>query len=155
MSLNYNTSDSELPKKMKQVWITRKGGPEVLRVKEGPDPSPTEGEVLIEVKASGINFADILSRTGRYPEAPPLPMVPGYEVSGLVTEVGEKVSKEWVGRGFLPPLFLVGTQVRFAFPRNKCFYFLKNFLFARCCYFSQLPHRLRSRAKTWSFKKWR
>jgi len=116
---------------MKQIWITRKGGPEVLMVKEGPDPSPTEGEVLIEVKASGINFADILSRTGRYPEAPPLPMVPGYEVSGLVTEVGKKVSKEWVGKRVFAPSFFGGYSSKVCVPQEQVFLLPEKFSFSQ------------------------
>src|SRR5213595_646855 len=67
---------------MRQVWITRKGGPEVLEVRESPDPQPKAGEVRIRVRAAGVNFADVMTRVGLYPDAPPLPCVVGYEVSG-------------------------------------------------------------------------
>lgn len=73
---------------MRQVWIPRKGGPEVLEVREAPDPEPQEGEVRIRVEAAGINFADILARMGLYPDAPPLPAVVGYEVSGTIDKLG-------------------------------------------------------------------
>lgn len=76
---------------MKQVWITRHGAPEVLEVREAPDPEPKPGEVLIRVAAAGVNFADILARMGLYPEAPRTPFVPGYEVSGQVERVGAGV----------------------------------------------------------------
>lgn len=76
---------------MKQVWITRAGGPEVLELREAEDPSPGPGEVAIDVAASGINFADILARMGLYPDAPPLPCVVGYEVAGTVRAVGSGV----------------------------------------------------------------
>ena len=69
---------------MRQIWITRTGAPEVLAVKEAPDPQPKAGEVRVRVEASGINFADILGRMGLYPDLPPNPVVPGYEVSGRV-----------------------------------------------------------------------
>ncbi|HEU0302436.1 MAG TPA: hypothetical protein VFR37_23455, partial [Longimicrobium sp.] len=69
---------------MRQVWITRRGGPEVLQVREAPDPRPAEGEIRIRVAAAGINFADVLARMGLYPDAPPLPTVVGYEVAGTV-----------------------------------------------------------------------
>ena len=52
---------------MRQIWITRNGAPEVLVVKEAPDPVPGQGEVRIRVEASGVNFADILGRLGLYP----------------------------------------------------------------------------------------
>lgn len=77
---------------MRQVWITRRGGPEVLEVRDAPDPEPRAGEVRIRVAASGINFADILARMGLYPDAPPLPAVVGYEVAGSVDRVGAGVS---------------------------------------------------------------
>jgi NADPH:quinone reductase-like Zn-dependent oxidoreductase len=78
---------------MKQVWIPRIGEPEVLEVREAPDPEPKTGELRIRVKASGINFADILARMGLYPDAPKLPAVIGYEVAGIVDGVGEDVGK--------------------------------------------------------------
>ena len=53
--------------------------PEVLKVREAPDPEPKAGEVRIRVEASGVNFADILGRMGLYPDLPPIPVVPGYE----------------------------------------------------------------------------
>ncbi len=76
---------------MKQVWIPKIGEPEVLEVREAPDPEPKAGEVRIRVAASGINFADILARMGLYPDAPKLPAVVGYEVAGVVDAAGEGV----------------------------------------------------------------
>lgn len=76
---------------VRQVWITKKGGPEVLQVREAPDPEPKPGEVRVRVAAAGINFADVLARMGLYPDAPPLPTVVGYEVAGTVDRVGAGV----------------------------------------------------------------
>jgi NADPH:quinone reductase-like Zn-dependent oxidoreductase len=73
---------------MRQVVITRRGPPEVLQVTETAEPVPADGEVRIAVRASGINFADIMARLGLYPDAPPLPAVVGYEVAGVVDSVG-------------------------------------------------------------------
>ena len=73
---------------MRQIWITRKGGPEVLEVREAADPVPTEGQVRIRVRAAGVNFADVMARLGFYPDAPKLPAVVGYEVSGVIDAVG-------------------------------------------------------------------
>ena len=56
---------------MRQIWITKIGPPEVLEVKEAPDPEPKAGEVRIRVEASGVNFADIMGRLGLYPDLPP------------------------------------------------------------------------------------
>ena len=83
---------------MRQIWITKAGPPEVLEVKEAPDPQPKAGELRIRVAASGVNFADILGRMGLYPDLPPIPVVPGYEVSGRVDAVGAGVEGDWSGR---------------------------------------------------------
>ena len=74
---------------MQQIWIPRTGAPDVLDLRDAPDPTPGPGEVLVEVEATGVNFADILARQGIYPDAPPLPTVVGYEVAGRVASVGE------------------------------------------------------------------
>ncbi|MDG5767115.1 medium chain dehydrogenase/reductase family protein [Balneolales bacterium ANBcel1] len=73
---------------MKAVTIPKTGGPQVLEIREYPDPVPKPGEVVIKVAAAGVNFADILARRGLYPDGPKLPAVVGYEVSGLIAETG-------------------------------------------------------------------
>src|SRR6202030_3071426 len=83
---------------MKQMFIVGQGGPEKLQLRESPDPSPAGGEIRIRVKASGINFADILARQGLYPDSPKIPCVVGYEVSGTVDTVGPGVDQSWIGR---------------------------------------------------------
>ncbi len=77
---------------MRQVVIPKYGPPEVLAVREAPDPEPKAGEVRVRVGAAGINFADIAARMGLYPDAPKLPMVVGYEVAGKVEKVGPGVA---------------------------------------------------------------
>ena len=76
---------------MRQVIIARHGAPDVLEIREGPDPSPADDDIRIRVRAAGINFADILARLGLYPDAPKPPMVVGYEVAGRVDAVGRNV----------------------------------------------------------------
>ena len=76
---------------MRAVVITRHGPPEVLEVQQRPDPVARAGEVLIEVGAAGVNFADLMARLGLYPDAPKPPCVVGYEVAGRVTALGEGV----------------------------------------------------------------
>ena len=83
---------------MKQLTYLKSGGYEVLEVQEVPDLTPKNDEVLIQVKAAGLNFADILARKGQYPDGPKTPCVMGYEVSGIVAEVGPNASKEWIGK---------------------------------------------------------
>jgi NADPH:quinone reductase-like Zn-dependent oxidoreductase len=82
---------------MRQVWIPKIGGPEVLEVREAPDPEPREGQVRIRVRAAGINFADVLARMGLYQDAPRLPAVVGYEVAGEVDRLGPGVTGPPVG----------------------------------------------------------
>ena len=86
---------------MKAVWIPRHGKPDVLEVREANDPTPGAGEVRIRVRASGINFADIMARQGLYPDAPPLPTVVGYEVSGVIDAVGDGVADRREGQRVL------------------------------------------------------
>ena len=94
------------PVRMRQIVIPRHGGPEVLEVRELPDPSPEPGEVRVRVEAVGINFADILARMGLYPDAPALPAVVGFETAGRIDAVGRGVSDDMVG---LPVIALVGS----------------------------------------------
>ena len=82
---------------MKAIWITRAGGPEVLEVRDGPEPVPRAGEVRVRVRAAGLNFADIMARLGLYPDAPKLPAVVGYEVAGVVDALGPGVTTPEVG----------------------------------------------------------
>ena len=83
---------------MRQIWIEKFGAPDVLKVKQAPDPSPGAGEMRVRVEASGVNFADIMGRLGLYPDLPPIPVVPGYEVAGRIDAVGAGVDAAWIGR---------------------------------------------------------
>jgi NADPH:quinone reductase-like Zn-dependent oxidoreductase len=76
---------------VRAVVITKAGPPEVLQVQERPDPQPGPGQVAIDVRAAGVNFADTMARVGLYPDAPKLPAVVGYEVAGTVVGTGERV----------------------------------------------------------------
>ena len=76
---------------MRQVVIPRFGAPDVLELRELPDPTPGNGDIRIRTRAAGINFADILARLGLYPDAPKPPMVVGYEVAGNVDAIGSDV----------------------------------------------------------------
>jgi NADPH:quinone reductase-like Zn-dependent oxidoreductase len=82
---------------MRAVWITRAGGPEVLEVRESPDPEPAAGEVRVRVGAAGLNFAEVMARQGLYPDAPKPPCVVGYEVAGYIDAVGPEVTGLNVG----------------------------------------------------------
>src|SRR5262245_26252045 len=78
---------------MRQIVFTRYGAPEVLVARDAPTPSPSEGEVSIAVRAAGVNFADVMARLGLYPDAPKPPLVVGYEVAGVVEEIGRGVTR--------------------------------------------------------------
>ena len=82
---------------MRQIWIARVGGPEVLEIREAQDPTPAAGQVRVRVKAIGVNFADTVARVGFYQDAPPIPFVPGYEVAGVIDAVGAGVAASRVG----------------------------------------------------------
>ena len=86
---------------MQAVWIPKYGKPDVFEVREEIDPTPGRGEVRIRVRASGINFADVMARQGLYPDAPAPPLVIGYEVSGVIDAVGEGVSERSEGQRVL------------------------------------------------------
>ncbi|MFC4874415.1 NAD(P)H-quinone oxidoreductase [Negadavirga shengliensis] len=80
---------------MKAVVIQRPGGPEVLQVEERDVPEPQEKEVLIRVKAAGVNRPDVAQRMGKYPSPPGVPAdIPGLEVSGTIEKLGSEV-KIW------------------------------------------------------------
>lgn len=76
---------------MKAIQIEQNGGPEVLQLRDVPDPSLGPGEALIRIEASGVNFIDTYFREGRYPAK--LPYIPGQEAAGTVLAVGEGVSE--------------------------------------------------------------
>ena len=77
---------------MKSVVVTHFGGPEVLEVREVAVPEPGPGQVRIQVKAAGMNYADIMQREGLYPGGPKAPFGAGFEVAGVVDKVGEGVT---------------------------------------------------------------
>jgi NADPH:quinone reductase-like Zn-dependent oxidoreductase len=73
---------------MRAIWIRKFGGPEVLEVREGPDPEPGPGQVRVSVRACGLNFAEVVARQGMYADAPKPPCVVGYEGAGVVDALG-------------------------------------------------------------------
>ena len=84
------------------------GGPEVLKIEELPIPEPGKGEVRLDVKAIGLNRAEVMFRKGQYLESPVLPSKLGYEAAGVVTAVGPDVDKSWLGKkASTTPAFLL------------------------------------------------
>ena len=90
---------------MKAILCTHYGMPEVLSLREVPAPSPGPKQVLIQVKACGVNFPDLLLIQNKYQFKPELPFVPGGEVAGTICEIGEGVEGLELGQ---PVLALCG-----------------------------------------------
>lgn len=84
---------------MKAIQITKAGGPEVLKMQDVERPRPSADEVLIKVKASGVNRSDVISRKnpGTDDKGNTKVLIPGLEVAGGIVEVGDKVTKKKVG----------------------------------------------------------
>ncbi len=82
---------------MKAIEIREPGGPDVLQLTERPDPVAGPGELLVDVKAAGVNRPDCLQRQGGYAPPPGTSDIPGLEIAGEVQAVGEGVSSYAVG----------------------------------------------------------
>jgi len=79
---------------MKAIVITKFGAPEVLQLQERPVPFPKDNEVLVRIKAAGVNRPDVSQRKGNYPPPPGAsPDIPGLEISGIVESYGIAVKK--------------------------------------------------------------
>lgn len=83
---------------MRVVECTEIGPLDGLRIVERPDPIPGPGMVVVSVEAAGVNYVDALFVQGRYQIKPPVPFVPGSEIAGVVTSVGDGVDDAIVGR---------------------------------------------------------
>jgi len=92
---------------MKAIQISRIGGSEVLQLADLPDPVPGPGEVLVQATSIGVNYFDLLIRTGRYRWMPALPFILGNEMSGRVTTLGSGVTKLKVGQR----VFIAGYEI--------------------------------------------
>ncbi|MEH7254905.1 quinone oxidoreductase [Neobacillus niacini] len=81
---------------MKAIVVSKHGGPEELNLRDVPEPVPGPDQVLIRVVTTGVNFADIMSRQGRFQKN--VPFIPGTDVSGVIEQIGENVSNLQVGQ---------------------------------------------------------
>ena len=106
-----------------RAWVAPVyGPPRILRLQELSDPQPGPGQVLVRVRAIGLNFADCAARLGVYPRVPKPPFVPGMEVSGEVAALGDGVDGPAVGTPVVAvPVFgghaeLVAVDARFVRP---------------------------------------
>ncbi|UGU32543.1 zinc-dependent alcohol dehydrogenase family protein [Mycolicibacterium smegmatis] len=83
---------------MKAISVEQFGGPDVLELSEVPDPRPAPGEVLISIEASGVGYVDVMAREGHYHAFTEAGFVPGLEIAGVVSELGDGVDAGWLGR---------------------------------------------------------
>ncbi len=88
--------------------------PEVLQVVEEELADPAAGEVRVKIFATGVAFADVMSRKGMYPAAPPIPFSPGYDIVGVVDKVGAGVSSLSAGQTIAALLPHFGGYAEFA-----------------------------------------
>jgi putative PIG3 family NAD(P)H quinone oxidoreductase len=91
------TATAELPDRMTAIKVAQPGGPEALMPVELPVPSPGREEVLIRVRAAGVNRPDLLQRQGLYPPPPGAPDTPGLEIAGEIAAVGPGTARWRVG----------------------------------------------------------
>ena len=82
---------------MKALLCKQHGLPDTLVLEETPDPVPGPGDVVVEMKAAGVNFPDVLIIQNKYQFKPPLPFAPGAELAGIVSAVGSEVPRFKVG----------------------------------------------------------
>lgn len=104
---------------MHAIVIDQPGGPDALVWSEVSDPSPQEGEVVIDVTAAAVNRADVSQRQGHYPPPPGAPPYPGLECSGVISAVGAGVSGHSVGERVCALLAGGGYAEKVAVPAGQ------------------------------------
>ena len=102
---------------MRAIVVERTGGPEVLQLRDVPNPEPADGELLVDVAAAGVNFIDVYHREGRYRR--PMPLVLGREGAGTVVAVGAGVGGWSVGDRAAWPDVPGGYAERVAVPAEQ------------------------------------
>ena len=105
---------------MKAMLSRRVGGPETLELEELPDPKPGPGEVLLAVKACGVNYPDVLIIEDRYQFKPPRPFAPGGEVAGVIDSVGPGVTQFKPGDRVIGSTISGGMAEKLVVEANLC-----------------------------------
>ena len=82
---------------MNAIVVREHGGPEVLKFEDVPDPAPKPHEVVVRLRAVGVNPVDVYIRSGAYARRPPLPFIPGSDAAGEIEAVGDGVTTVAVG----------------------------------------------------------
>jgi NADPH2:quinone reductase len=93
---------------MRAVVCTQFGPPEKLVIEERPDPVPGKGQLLIDMKAAAVTFPDTLMLENKYQFKAPVPFIPGGEIAGVVSGLGEGVSGFKIGDRVVAGLGVVG-----------------------------------------------
>ncbi len=104
---------------MRAVRCHELTGPAGLRVDDIPEPELAAGQVLVDVKAAGVNFPDVLITEGKYQFKPPLPFVPGGEIAGIVRAIGDGVASVGVGDRVAATMLFGAFAERVACPESS------------------------------------
>ncbi len=105
----------------RQIVIEKYGDANTLAISTAPSAPLGPNDVSIDVKYSGINFADIQMRLGFYPGAPKRPFVPGYEVSGVISAIGENVTTHSLGDNVTAGTYFGGYAATISVPSFQAF----------------------------------
>ncbi|MEQ1753343.1 MAG: NADPH:quinone oxidoreductase family protein [Micropepsaceae bacterium] len=135
---------------MKAVLCKAYGPPDSLVLEDAPSPKPEQGQVVISVKAAGVNFPDLLMIQNKYQFRPPLPFSPGGEVAGIVKELGAGVTSVKVGDRVIASTGFGGYAEETLAPAARCIPFPANMDFVEASAFVMTygtsHHALKDRA---------
>src|SRR5713101_2484729 len=104
---------------MKAIRVHEFGGPEVLKFEEVPTPKPAAGEVLVRVRAAGVNPYDTYMRNGTYAIKPPLPYTPVSDAAGTIESVGDGVTKAKPGNRVYTATTISGAYAEYTLARES------------------------------------
>ncbi len=99
---------------MKAIRVHQAGEPDVLKIEEMPDPQPADGQVLVRLRAAGVNPVETYMRSGRYPMKAALPYTPGSDGAGVIEAVGAQVARWKVGDRVYTASTLTGSYAQLA-----------------------------------------
>ena len=99
---------------MKAILVRQFGGPEVLKLEEVPTPTSAAGQVLVRIRAAGVNPYDTYMRTGTYAQKPALPYTPGSDAAGVIEAVGQGVKRVKAGDRVYTAKTLTGAYAEYA-----------------------------------------
>ncbi|CAN5534449.1 NADPH:quinone oxidoreductase family protein [soil metagenome] len=104
---------------MKAIVVNEFGGADVLKLEDVSTPSPSENQILVKIKAAGVNPVDTYIRAGQYAQKPNLPYTPGKDGAGIVEKIGENITKLKVGDRVLTADSISGTYAEFCLCEEK------------------------------------